>query len=119
MVYDKDTIYIIGDAQSAVNNPITQQFSAFFIGLVVDTTNHKMIDAGCSSTIPLTSEFIRSIFVGHSILVFDEVAEEIRRRYFGASQKAIIAAYKDAQKKYKLALKSRDGLCSSDLPAIG
>ncbi|KIL38950.1 hypothetical protein SD70_23130 [Gordoniibacillus kamchatkensis] len=107
-MYDKDTIYVIGDAQASVNNPITQQFSAFFIGLVVDTTSHKIIDAGCSSTIPLTSEFVRSIFIGHNMLLFDTVAAEIRRRYHGSSQKALIVAYKDAQKKYKSALNSRE-----------
>jgi hypothetical protein len=108
MLYDKDTIYIIGDAQASENNPITQQYSAFFIGLVVDTASHKIIDAGCSSTIPLTSDFVSSIFIGHSILVFEVMAEEIRRRYHGSSQKALIVAYKDAQKKYKLALNGRE-----------
>lgn len=107
-VYDKDTIYVVGDAQTSVNNPITQQYSAFFIGLVIDTTNHKIVDAGCSSTIALTSQFVRSIFTGHSILSFEPVAEEIRRRYHGSSQKALIVAYKDAQKKYKLALNIRE-----------
>jgi hypothetical protein len=108
MLYDKDTIYIIGDAQAPGNNPITQQYSAFFIALVVDTSNHKIIDAGCSSTIPLTSDFVRSIFMGHSMLLFEVIAEEIRRRYHGSSQKALIVAFKDAQKKYKLALNGRE-----------
>ncbi|MBP1966728.1 DUF3870 domain-containing protein [Paenibacillus aceris] len=108
MLYDKDTIYIIGDAQASVNNPITQQYNAFFIGLVVDTTSHKIVDAGCSSTIPLTSDFVRSIFIGHNMLLLDVVAEEIRRRYHGSSQKALVVAYKDAQKKYKLALNGRE-----------
>jgi hypothetical protein len=108
VLYDKDTVYIIGDAQASVNNPITQQYSAFFIGLVVDTASHKIIDAGCSSTIPLTSDFVRSIFIGHNMLHFDAVADEIRRRYHGSSQKALIVAYKDAQKKYKLILNGRE-----------
>ncbi|TVY08694.1 DUF3870 domain-containing protein [Paenibacillus cremeus] len=107
-MYDKDTIYVIGDAQASVNNPITQQYNAFFIGLVVDTTNHKIVDAGCSSTIPITSEFVRSIFIGHNMYAFEAIAEEVRRRYHGSSQKALIVAYKDALKKYKLALSSRD-----------
>ncbi|MFD0696167.1 DUF3870 domain-containing protein [Paenibacillus sp. GCM10027628] len=110
MLYDKDTVYIIGDAQASVNNPITQQYNAFFIGLVVDTTSHKIVDAGCSSTIPLTSEFVRSIFIGHNMLLLEGVAEEIRRRYHGSSQKALIVAYKDAQKKYKIALNGREEL---------
>ncbi|UUZ81402.1 DUF3870 domain-containing protein [Paenibacillus sp. P26] len=108
MLYDKDTVYIVGDAQASVNNPITQQYSAFFIGLVIDTASHKIVDAGCSSTIPLTSEFVRSIFVGHTMYQFDAVAEEIRRRYHGSSQKALIVAFKDAQKKYKSALNGRE-----------
>jgi hypothetical protein len=107
-MYDKNTIYVIGDAQASVNNPITQQYSAFFIGLVIDTASHKIIDAGCSSTIALTSDFVRSIFIGHQILNYDAVADEIRRRYHGSSQKALIVAYKDAQKKYKLTLNGQE-----------
>lgn len=106
-MFDKDTIYIVGDAQSSSNNPITQQFSAFFIGLVIDTTNDKIVEAGCSSTIQLTSDFIRSLFVSRSIMESDEIGEEIRCRYFGSSQKALIAAFKDAQKKYRQALSAR------------
>ncbi|MGE5702714.1 MAG: DUF3870 domain-containing protein [Clostridia bacterium] len=106
-MYDKDTIYVVGDAQSSTNNPITQQYSTFFVGLVVDTVSNKIVDASCSSTIQLTSDFTRSIFTGHSILAADEVENEIRSRYFGSSQKALIVAFKDAQKKYKLALAAR------------
>ncbi|WP_058302128.1 DUF3870 domain-containing protein [Gorillibacterium timonense] len=108
MEYDKSTVYVIGDAQASVNNPITQQYNAFFIGLVVDSKDHTIVDAGCSSTIELTSDFVKSIFTGHSILNLEPVAEEIRRRYHGSSQKALIVAFKDAQKKYKNALGLRD-----------
>lgn len=108
MKYDKSTVYVIGDAQASVNNPITQQYSAFFIGLVVDSVHHTIVDAGCSSTIELTSDFVKSIFIGHSVLTLEPVAEEIRRRYHGSSQKALIVAFKDAQKKYKTALGLRD-----------
>ncbi|SCW74449.1 protein of unknown function [Paenibacillus tianmuensis] len=117
MDYDKDTVYVVGDAQTSLNNPITQQYSAFFIGLVVDTTNHKIVDAGCSSTIPLTSQFVRSLFVGQSILAFEPIADEIKRRYHGSSQKAIIVAFKDAQKKYQMALNGRD--CDSGASGAG
>ncbi|GIP37746.1 hypothetical protein J31TS4_10260 [Paenibacillus sp. J31TS4] len=107
-MYDKDTVYVVGDAQTSVNNPITQQYSAFFVSMVVDTTNHKIVDAGCSATIPLTSNFVRSLLIGHSMLELEPVADDIRRRYHGSSQKALIVAFKDAQKKYKLALAGRE-----------
>jgi hypothetical protein len=39
--------------------------------------------------------------MGKSLKSFDEAMEnEIRNRYFGSSQKAIIVAYKDAVKKF-------------------
>lgn len=112
-MYDQDTIYIVGDAQSPSNNPITQQFAAFFVALVVDPTNDKIVDAGCSATIQLTSDFVKSIFVGRSILATEELETLIRMRYFGSSQKALIVALKDAQKKYKLALKTRKEFLAS------
>ncbi|MGC5325871.1 DUF3870 domain-containing protein [Brevibacillus sp. SYSU BS000544] len=107
-MYDDDTLYVVGDAQASTKNPITQQYSSFFVGLVIDATNDKIVEAGCSATIPLTSDFVRSIFVGRKIWDTDEVTVALRRRYFGDSQKALIVAFKDAQKKYKLALKTRE-----------
>lgn len=106
-MYDTDTVYLIGDSQTASNNPITQQFSSFFLVLVVDTSNDKIVDAACSSTVKITSDFVSSILIGMSIMETDEVDRQLRLRYFGSSQKALIVAFKDAQKKYKLALQSR------------
>jgi hypothetical protein len=106
LVYDADTIYVIGDAQSSINNPITQQYSAFFIGLVIDCRSDKIVDAGCSSTIPLTSDFVRSIFIGKIIWETEALSSEIRRRYHGSSQKALLVALKDAQKKYRAITKA-------------
>lgn len=101
MVYPKNTVYIIGNAQSQQKNPITHIYNMFFIGLVVDRETGYIVDAGASGTIPITSEFIKSIFVGKNIEKDgDEIASEVETRYFGSSQKAIMVAFKDAQKKY-------------------
>ncbi|QJC53492.1 DUF3870 domain-containing protein [Paenibacillus albicereus] len=116
MPYDRSTLYVIGDAQSSVNNPITQQYSAFFIGLVVEPDTGVIVDAGCSSTIPLTSEFVKSIFVGCSVLDVEAVSDEIRRRYHGSSQKALIVAFKDASKKFK---STRNGREEREQPTSG
>ncbi|GAA4715124.1 DUF3870 domain-containing protein [Brevibacillus fulvus] len=110
MEYNADTIYVVGDAQASQNNPIKQQYNVFFIGLVVDTTNGKIVDAGCSATIPLTSAFVRSIFIGQSIYAVDAIEASVRSRYFGSSQRSLIVAYKDALKKYKLAIETREKL---------
>lgn len=100
-MYSEDTVYVIGHGRTSTDNAITEQFKIFFIGFVVDTDNDEVVDLSCSATIPTTQEFIASIFIGKK---FDrhrqELEDEILRRYFGTSQKAVIIAYKDALKKY-------------------
>jgi hypothetical protein len=99
-MYSESSIYIIGDAKTATNNPITQKFNAFFIGLVIDRKTGRILDADCSATIPLTSKFVQSLFVGGSIDDIESVTTEIESRYFGSSQKALIVAFKNAHIKY-------------------
>ncbi|MBM7649572.1 hypothetical protein JOC78_002546 [Bacillus ectoiniformans] len=99
-MFHSNTIYVVGDAKTASNNPITQQFNSFFIGLVIDKRTHEIIEAECSATISLTSRFVQSLFVGKSILDLEEMVKDIEARYFGSSQKALIVALKNAHIKY-------------------
>lgn len=99
-MYQQGTVYVIGDSKTSSNNPIMQQYNAFFIGLVICRKTDKIIDAECSSTIDLTTRFVHSLFVGKSILEVDRLTEEIEQRYFGSSQKALMVAFKNAHIKY-------------------
>ncbi|KMY54175.1 MULTISPECIES: DUF3870 domain-containing protein [Bacillaceae] len=99
-MFHKDTIYVIGDSKTASNNPIMQQFNSYFIGLVIDRNSHRILEAECSSTISLTSKFVQSIFNGRSMMEVEEIISDIESRYFGASQKALIVAFKNAHIKY-------------------
>ncbi|MGW5891791.1 DUF3870 domain-containing protein [Priestia megaterium] len=99
-MYDQDTIYIIGDAKAPQSNPITKKFNQYFLGLVVDKTNGKIIDVECSATIGLTVRFVQSIFIGRHISD-PTLTDDINSRYFGSSQKALVVAFHDAQKKYQ------------------
>lgn len=101
-MYSKNTVYIVGHGKTSCDNAITSNFKIFFIGFVIDTTNDEIVDLECSATISITSRFVHDMFVGKTFSEVDpEMEEEISRRYYGTSQKAIIAAYKDAVKKYK------------------
>ncbi|MFJ7677136.1 DUF3870 domain-containing protein [Peribacillus sp. NPDC097206] len=99
-MFQKNTVYIVGESKAASNNPITQQFNCFFIGLVIDSDTHEIVDVECSTTISLTSKFIRSMLNGHSILQPDVLEKEIEKRYFGSSQKALTVAIRNASIKY-------------------
>ncbi len=104
-----DVIYIIGNSKSQQNNPITHLYGAFVIGFVVDRKSEKIIDVECNAVMPLTSKFIQSIFIGKSITCdFDKLKAEVELRYLGSSQKAIIVAFKDVQKKYTEYLEGKE-----------
>ncbi len=100
-MYDRNTVYIVGNARTTSDNAITQNFNSFFIGFVVDRTTGEIVDVSCSATISTTEKFIASLFLGKTLEYFDQ---EIKDRYFGSSQKAIIVAYKDGIKKYNEAI---------------
>ncbi|KYZ78021.1 hypothetical protein AXX12_00300 [Anaerosporomusa subterranea] len=100
-MFAENTIYIVGNAKSQQNNPITHQFGQFFIGFVVERETGKIVICSSSATIHTTSDFICSLFSGRSLKDDVEVIRQlVESRYFGSSQKAIIVAFKDAQKKY-------------------
>lgn len=98
---DKDSIYLVGEAKSPANNPITEQYKLFFIGFVVDKTTGKIIDVEATAILTLTSRFIRHLFVGKNILDTEKITETIEEGYHGSSQKAIIVAYRSACHKFK------------------
>mgnify|MGYP000860854970 FL=1 len=93
------TYYFVGDAQIASNNPIYQQYGAFFIGLELDV-NGDIIEASCNAVLPLTRRFIRRLLIGRNINNIDEICADVERYYYGSSQRTVVVALKDAYKKY-------------------
>lgn len=100
-MYDKNTIFVVGHGKTGIDNAITSNYKIFFIGFVIDASTDEIVDLECTATLDITRRFIESIFLGKSFSSYEEALEnEILERYFGTSQKALITAYKDAQKRY-------------------
>lgn len=100
-MFDENTIYIVGNAKTQQNNPITIQYGQFFIAFIVNRQTGVIIECDVTSIVNTTANFIRSLFIGKSLQDDSEVIrKEIENRYFASSQKAILVAYKDAQKKF-------------------
>jgi hypothetical protein len=98
-----NTIYIIGFAKSQQNNPITQQFGRFLLGFVIDKDTGHIEACGSTVVMKTTYDFLNELFLGKSILDdTDIIRQEIENRYFGASQKAIFVAFKDAQRRFRM-----------------
>lgn len=98
-VYASNTIYVVGDAKAPQNNPITEKFKSYFVAFVLEKDTGEIVDADCSATIALTSQFVKYLFL-HKNINDPALVTEIKNRYFGSSQKALLVALKDAQKKY-------------------
>ncbi|HWQ77333.1 MAG TPA: DUF3870 domain-containing protein [Anaerovoracaceae bacterium] len=100
-MYDKNTVFVVGHGKTGIDNAITSNYKIFFIGFVIDTSSDEIVDLECTSALDITRRFIGSIFLGKNFAAYDEKLEkEILSRYFGTSQKAVVTAYKDAQKRY-------------------
>jgi len=51
----------------------------------------------------VTSDFIKSIMIGYNLMNDEEnIIDEIRDRFHGIAQKAVIAALKDARNRYMM-----------------
>ncbi|WP_281974625.1 DUF3870 domain-containing protein [Halobacillus litoralis] len=99
-MYSEHTCYVVGESKSPGNNAITKKYESFFAGFVVDTTNHEIVDVECTAMMDITVYFVHSLFIGKKMTDEESIEQAIRERYFGSSQKALIAAFKQAQLKY-------------------
>lgn len=95
-----DTIFIVGESRTNMDNAITIIYNSFYIAFEIDLKTGQILDCGCTHTIDLTEKFVKKLFIGRDIADFDTTENEIKKRYHGTSQKAIIVSYKDALKKF-------------------
>lgn len=103
MLYDKNTIYILGTARITKNDPIGDFNNIFFLGIILERENGKIVDSTCNMVKDATTDFIRSILIGYNLLDdIEEIIEEVKDRFYGMAQKAVIASIKDARNKYAM-----------------
>ncbi|SHK07238.1 DUF3870 domain-containing protein [Paramaledivibacter caminithermalis] len=101
MIYDKNTIYILGTAKIGKNDPISAVYNIFFVGIILERDSGKIIDSTCNMVRDVTTDFIRSILIGYNLVDdIDQIVDEIQNRFYGMAQKAVIASVKDARNKY-------------------
>ena len=102
-MYGRDMIYIIGIAKSQQHNPITQQYGRFLLGFVVNRDSGIIESCGSTVVMKSTYDFLDDLFRGLNIDTDGElIRSELENRYFGASQKAIMVAFRDAQRRFRL-----------------
>lgn len=95
------TVYVVGHGKTQMDNPIQNQYSSFFMTFLVELNTDILLDVSGTFILPETTAFIKNLLCGQSILESpDTIWKLIESRYWGSSQKAILVAYKDAQRHY-------------------
>lgn len=101
LLYEKNTIYILGTSKISQNDPISAMYDIFFVGIILDRDSGKIVDSTCNMVRDVTNDFIRSILIGYNLIDdIEAIIDEVQDRFYGMAQKAVIAAVKDARNKY-------------------
>lgn len=97
------TVYISGESRTNADNAITKVYGSFFVAFEIDLETDVIIQAECSGTLELTRDFLKRIFINKNIIKDEEeILTAIQTRYFGSSNKAACAAFRDANIRYKM-----------------
>lgn len=101
--YSDQTVYVLGTARIGKNDPISDLYHTFFIGLIIDRDTDVIVDMTSNMIQEVTTDFIRSVIMGYRLIEeIDKITDSINNRFFGLAQKAVIAAIKDARNKYMM-----------------
>ena len=73
------------------------------VAFEVEETTFEILDFSCTHTIATTQDFLRRLFLGQTFPEVDNWLEDaLNRRYGGSSRKAVLVAYRDALKRWRL-----------------
>ena len=106
MYYPESAVFVTGTAKVGKEDAINTMYGNFFMSLIIDSNTDTILSVSCNMVMQETVDFVRYLVVGHNILTdLDTMCESIRTRFFALSQKAVIAALKDAQNRYSLSMR--------------
>lgn len=57
-----ETVYIIGESRTNLDNAITKVYGTFYIAFEIIPETEEIIEVDCSRTLELTKDFIRRLF---------------------------------------------------------
>lgn len=100
---EEKTVYFSGSAQLPKGTACKGYYDIINVGVEVNIKTGEILDIGVSLVSAGAIRFLSKLMIGHSIKdeeSFNELLNDIRTRYFGHSQKAIVIALRGAYEKY-------------------
>ena len=100
--YGADTFCVVGFATPTASTPTAVQYDKLIMVLICERRGGTILDAECNMVVDVTSDYIASLLIGHSLYTELEImVKELQEKYNGISQKALIVALRDAHSKTK------------------
>lgn len=62
-----ESVYLIGESRTNLDNAITKIFNSFYLAFEVDPETDQILQFGCTHTVDLTEEFLSRLFVGRNL----------------------------------------------------
>lgn len=94
-------ICVVGDARPEKTNPIYLAHEKVILILVVERATGLIVDADTNMVCELTRRFLRSVFVGHSLVDdLEEIRNSLLDNYLGDSKRVLYAAARSARMKF-------------------
>ena len=101
--YPPDSVFVTGVARVSKEDAINAMYGTFTLSLVVDV---KTGTINCSANMIMsdTIDFLRQIIEGKNLVTdTDLITDLLKKRFLALSQKAVVAALKDAQNRFLMA----------------
>ena len=100
--YRADTFCVVGVATPTASTPTAVQYDKLIMVLICERRGGTILDAECNMVVDVTSDYIASLLIGHSLYTELEImVKELQEKYNGISLKALIVALRDAHSKTK------------------
>jgi hypothetical protein len=103
MKYPKKTIYISSFSKLPTGIPSESVYKSLDVGLIINTETGIVENASVTLLTDEAADFLRDIIVGFNLKEDDLeiLLDEVKARYHGSAQKAIIVAIKKVVEKYE------------------
>ncbi|MBR0600632.1 DUF3870 domain-containing protein [Sinanaerobacter chloroacetimidivorans] len=100
--YSENSIYLSAYAKLPSEMPSAEMYKALDIGLVINWETGEIEDASITLLTDEARSFLKQIIVGYNIdkNAIEPLLERIKKRYLGASQKAVCVILKLIYEKY-------------------
>lgn len=102
--YPPDSVFVTGVARVSKEDAINAMYGTFTLSLVVDVKTGTIINCSANMIMSDTIDFLRQIIEGKNLVTdMDLITDLLKKRFLALSQKAVVAALKDAQNRFLMA----------------